>query len=162
MWSFSLSSFKSSLMLSMLPSVEELESLIIPYCHVFENRLHFLTFVSHLSFNFLLSSSHGSNPSLYSHHRLPSCPCRYLIFHSFSLTSRTEHVLNTLPSWSLWNYLSKEPSYEWNGFWTRELCIFYSGDAICPTQISDCATLNVFAISPCTGLQNWWFLMRWK
>jgi flagellar biosynthesis protein FlhB len=24
------------------------------------------------------------------------------------------------------------------------------------------ATLNVSAISPCTGLQNWWFLMRWK
>jgi hypothetical protein len=28
--------------------------------------------------------------------------------------------------------------------------------------ISDCATLNVSAISPCTGVQNWWFLMCWK
>jgi hypothetical protein len=28
--------------------------------------------------------------------------------------------------------------------------------------ISDCAALNVFAIYPCTGLQNWRFLMRWK
>jgi hypothetical protein len=69
---------------------------------------------------------------------------------------------NTSPSWSSWNYLSNKPSYAWNGFRTRELCLFYSGDAICPRLISDCATLNDFAISPCTDLQNWWFLMRWK
>jgi hypothetical protein len=81
-------------MLSMLLSVEELESLIIPYCHVFENHLHFLAFNMSLSFNFfLLSSSHGSNPSTYHHHRLPSRPLRYFIFHRFSFTSRTEHVL---------------------------------------------------------------------
>jgi hypothetical protein len=43
MWPFSLSSFKSSPMLSILLSVEELESLVIPYCHVFENHLHFLS-----------------------------------------------------------------------------------------------------------------------
>jgi hypothetical protein len=42
------------------------------------------------------------------------------------------------------------------------LCLFYSGDAICPRLISDCAALNVFAIYPCTSLQNLWFLMRWK
>jgi hypothetical protein len=41
MWPFSLSSFKSSLMLSVLLSVEELELLVIPYCNVFENHLHF-------------------------------------------------------------------------------------------------------------------------
>jgi hypothetical protein len=69
---------------------------------------------------------------------------------------------NTPPSWSSWNYLSNEPSYAWHGFRTRELCQFYSGDAICPRLIPDCATLNVFAISPCMGLQNWWLLMRWK
>jgi hypothetical protein len=69
---------------------------------------------------------------------------------------------NTPPSWSSWNYLSNEPSYAWNGFRTRELCLFYSGDAICPKLVSDRATLNVSVISPCTGLQNWWFLMRWK
>jgi hypothetical protein len=68
---------------------------------------------------------------------------------------------NTPPHWSLWNYLSNEPSYAWNGFRTRELCQFYSGDAICPRLISDCAALNGFAISHCMGLQNWWFLMRW-
>jgi hypothetical protein len=95
MWSLVyLSSFKSSPMLSMLLSAEELEFLVIPYCHVFENHLHFLTFVTHLSFNFfLLSSSNGSNPSSYRHHRLQSCPCRWLIFHIFSFTSRTEYVL---------------------------------------------------------------------
>jgi hypothetical protein len=69
---------------------------------------------------------------------------------------------NTPPSWCLWNYLSNKPSYAWNEFWTRELCLFYSGDAICPRLISDCASLNISAISPCKGLQNWWFWMRWK
>jgi hypothetical protein len=53
-----------------------------------------LCIVAQLSFNFFLSSSsHGSNPSSYCHHRLPSHPCRCLIFHRFSLTSWTEHML---------------------------------------------------------------------
>jgi hypothetical protein len=43
---FSFSSFKSSPVLSMLLSVEELELLVIPYCHVFDNHLHFLDFVN--------------------------------------------------------------------------------------------------------------------
>jgi hypothetical protein len=91
---FSLSSFKSSPMLSMFLSVEKLESLVIPYYHVFENHLHLLAFVAQSSLNFLLlSSSHGSNPSSYRHHRLPSRPCRYLIFHKFYFTSITEHIL---------------------------------------------------------------------
>jgi hypothetical protein len=30
-------------MLCVLLSVEELELLVIPYCHVFENHLHFLS-----------------------------------------------------------------------------------------------------------------------
>jgi hypothetical protein len=42
------------------------------------------------------------------------------------------------------------------------LCQFYSGDAICPRLILYCAALNGFAISHCTSLQNWWFLMHWK
>jgi hypothetical protein len=54
MWPFSLSSFKSSPMLSMLLSVEELESLVIPYCHVFENHLHFLAFVNSVVLQLLL------------------------------------------------------------------------------------------------------------
>jgi hypothetical protein len=69
---------------------------------------------------------------------------------------------NTPPSWSSWNYLTNESSYAWNGFRTRKLCLFFSGDAICSRLISDCVALNVSAISSCTGLQNWWFLMRWE
>jgi hypothetical protein len=42
------------------------------------------------------------------------------------------------------------------------LCLFYSGDAICLRLILDCAALNGSVTSPCTGLQNWWFLMSWK
>jgi hypothetical protein len=53
-----------------------------------------LPFLTQLSFNFFLSSSnHGFNPMSYRHHRLPSRPCCCLIFHSFSLTYRTEHIL---------------------------------------------------------------------
>jgi hypothetical protein len=44
---------------------------------------------------------------------------------------------STPPSWSLVNYLSNEPSHAWNGFWTRVLCQFYSGDAICPRRFRD-------------------------
>jgi hypothetical protein len=69
---------------------------------------------------------------------------------------------NTHPSLSSWNYLSNELSFTWNGFRTKELCLFHSSDAIYRRLISDCAALNVSAISPCTGLQNWWFLMHWK
>jgi hypothetical protein len=80
-------------MLSMLLSMEELESLVIPYCHVFENHLH-------SSLPLLLSCSSTSsyiikpwfNPFSYRHHRLTSRPCRCLIFHRFSFTSRTEYV----------------------------------------------------------------------
>jgi flagellar biosynthesis protein FlhB len=42
------------------------------------------------------------------------------------------------------------------------LCLFYFGDAIYPKLISYRAMLNVSAISPYTGLQNWWSLVRWK
>jgi hypothetical protein len=153
---FSLSSFKSCPILSMLLSVEELELLIIPYCHVFENHLHFLSL-------WLIC------PSTSSHYHQAMVPIlRHIVITDFhfvlvAASSSTDFLLllqqnmywNTPPSLSLWNYLSNEPSYAWNGFWTRELCLFYSGDAICPMLISDCAALNVSVISPCTGLQNW-------
>jgi hypothetical protein len=80
----------------------------------------------------------------------------------FLLLPEQNMYWNTPPNWSSWNYLSNELSFAWNGFRTRELCLFYSGDAICPKLISDCAALNVSAISPYTSLQNWWSLMRWK
>jgi hypothetical protein len=41
-------------MLSMSLTVEELESLVIPYCHVFENRLHFLDFFNSVVLQLLL------------------------------------------------------------------------------------------------------------
>jgi hypothetical protein len=162
-WPFSLSSFKSSPMLSVLLSVDELELLVIPYYHVFENHLHFLTL-------WLIF------PSTSSHYHQAMVPILYHIaitdfhlvlvaassFTVFLLLPEQSIYWNTPRSWSSENYLSNEPSYTWNGFRTRELCLFYFGDAICPRLISDCVSLNVSAISPCTGLQSWWFLMRWK
>jgi hypothetical protein len=93
MWPFPPSSFKSSPMLCMLLSVEELESLVIPYCHVFENHLHFLAFVNSVVLqlliiikpwfqSFVISSSPTSILSL----SLPD-------HHSFPFTYRIEHVL---------------------------------------------------------------------
>jgi hypothetical protein len=112
-----------------------------------------LPLLTQLSFNFFLSSSsHGSNPSSYRHHRLPSRPCHCLIFHRFSFTSRTEHVLKH-PSKLKFMKLSFQRAII-RMFQTRELCLFYSDDAIYPKR--------VFAISPCMGIQNWWFLMHWK
>jgi hypothetical protein len=44
----------------------------------------------------------------------------------------------------------------------QELRPFYIGDEICP-EILERATLNVFSITLCTGLQTHWFLMlEWK
>jgi hypothetical protein len=60
----------------MLLSVEELKSLVVPYFHVFENRLHFLVFVNSVVLqllriiikpwfqSFIISSSPTSIPSL--------------------------------------------------------------------------------------------------
>jgi hypothetical protein len=59
------------------------------------------------------------------------------------------------------NFLSKESLVAQIGLQTRELRPFYFGDGICP-EISERATLNVFSITPCTGLQNHWFLLRWN
>jgi hypothetical protein len=59
------------------------------------------------------------------------------------------------------NFLSNEPLFAQIGLRTRELRPFYFGDEICP-EISERATLIVFSITPCTGLQTRWFLMRWN
>jgi hypothetical protein len=59
------------------------------------------------------------------------------------------------------NFLSNESLFAQIGLRTRELRPFYFGDEICP-KISERATLNVFSITPCTGLQTCWFLMRWN
>jgi hypothetical protein len=59
------------------------------------------------------------------------------------------------------NVLSNESLFAQIGLPTRDLRPFYFGDEICP-EISERATLNVFSITPCTGLQIRWFLMRWN
>jgi hypothetical protein len=58
-------------------------------------------------------------------------------------------------------FCSNESLFAQIGLHTRELHLFYFGDEICP-EISERATLNVFSITPCTGLQTRWFLMRWN
>jgi hypothetical protein len=59
------------------------------------------------------------------------------------------------------NILSNESLFAQIGLRTRELRPFYFGDEICP-EISERATLNVFSITPCIGLQTRWLLMRWN
>jgi hypothetical protein len=69
---------------------------------------------------------------------------------------------NTPTCWSLWNYLSNEPSYAWNGFRTRELSKFYSGDAICPRLISDCRSAQWFCHISLYGSSKLMILYAWK
>jgi hypothetical protein len=59
------------------------------------------------------------------------------------------------------NFLSNESLFAQIGLRTRELRLFYFNDEIC-LEISERAMLNVFSITPCTGLQIRWFLMRWN
>jgi hypothetical protein len=165
------SSFKSSPMLSMLLSVEELESLEIILPCVWESS-SLPAFVTYLSFNFfLLSSSHV--PIL----------CHIIITDFYlvlvAASSSTDFLLlpqqniywNTPQSWSSWNYLSNEPPFAWNRFRTRDLCLLYSGATICPKLISDAQRsmflpyilVRVFKIdnSWCIGkmvLRSFWIL----
>jgi hypothetical protein len=140
-WLFPLSSFKSSPMFSVLLSVEELELLIIPYCHVFENHLHFL-------YLWLICPStssyyHRAMVPILRHivitdfHR----PCRCLIFHSFFLYLQNRTCTETPLKLNFMKLSFQRVIVRMK--WVP------SGDAIC-------------LISPCTGLQNLWFLMRWK
>jgi hypothetical protein len=78
-------------MLSVLLSVEELEFLVIR--HVFENRLHFLAFVSHFSLNVFLSSAMIPILRHIVITDFNAVLCRCLIFHSFYFSSRIENVL---------------------------------------------------------------------
>jgi hypothetical protein len=155
MWPFSLLSFKSFPMLRIFLRVEELESLLIAMCL----RIIFTYLPLYLS----------CLPTSYCHHAMVPIICDIVItgFHHVLVAALSSIPVQkmywiTPPSWSSWNYLSNEPSFTWNGFRTRELCLFYSGDAICPKLISDCVAHYISAISPCTGLQNWWSLMFWK
>jgi hypothetical protein len=85
-------------MLSVFLSVEELELLVIR--HVFENRIHFLAFVSHFSSSF--SYHHQAMVPILRHIVITDFNVvlyRSPIFHSFYFSSRTK------------NHLSNEPSY---------------------------------------------------
>jgi hypothetical protein len=108
----------SSFVLQILPhayillSVQELESLVIPYCHVFENHLHFLPL--------LLTC-----PSTSSYHHQAMVPIlrhifitdfnavlyHCLILHSFYFSSRTENVLKHPFKLKYMKLSSNEPSY---------------------------------------------------
>jgi hypothetical protein len=87
---------------------------------------------------------------------------RCLSFHKFSSLSKSDHVENN--SFNVWHMkLSFHlVFFHPNGLRSSELCLFYSGAAICPKLISDCTSLNFFAISLCTGLQIHRFWMRWN
>jgi hypothetical protein len=95
---------------------------------------------------------------------------RYLLlYHPSVLPSLLEFLFNVqnikytsyTPFHSAQNFLSNESLFAQIALRTRQLCPLYFGDEICP-EISERATLNVFSITPCTGLQIRWFLMRWN
>jgi hypothetical protein len=91
-------------------------------------------------------------------HRTLSLPLLSQIF--FSIQS--DHVeKNSFHAWCM-----KLSFYQVfihpNGLRSSELCPFYSGAAVCPKLILDCKSLNIFAISPCTGLQIHRSSMRWN
>jgi hypothetical protein len=158
-----LSSFKSSPMLSVLLSVEELELLVIPYCHVFENHLHFLSLW--LICPSTSSSYHQAMVPILHHIVITNFHpvlCRCLIFHSFSFTSRTEHVPKHPSKLNFMKLSFQRAIVRMKRVPNKRVVPILLRRCNCPRLISDCATLNVFAISPCTGLQNWWFLMNWK
>jgi hypothetical protein len=93
---------------------------------------------------------------------------RYLfLYHPSVLPSLHEFFLqcpehkvypSSTPLHSAQNFLSNQSLFAQIGLRTRELRPFYFGDEICP-EISERATLS---ITPCTGLQTYWFLMHWN
>jgi hypothetical protein len=75
--------------------------------------------------------------------------------------SRTESIPKLYSIAQYKKFLSNESLFAQIGLRTRELRPFYFGVEIYP-EISERATPNVFSITPCTGLQTRWFLMRWN
>jgi hypothetical protein len=87
---------------------------------------------------------------------------RCLFFHKLYSLSRSDHVENnSFHEWRM-NFFFHQVFIHPNWLRSSELCPFYSGAAICPKLISDCTSLNVFAISPCTSLQIHRSWMRWN
>jgi hypothetical protein len=132
-----------------------------------------LVFVTHLSFNlFLLSSSHGSNPSSHRHHRLPSRPCCCLIFHSFPFTSWTEHVLKHPLKLKFMKLSFQRAITRMKRVPNKRVVSILLRRCNLSKTISDCAALNVFAYllvrvfniddSWCVGkeiLRSFWILL---
>jgi hypothetical protein len=94
----------------------------------------------------------------------------FLLYHPSVLPSLHEVFIycpkqkvypSSTPLHSAQNFLSNKSLFAQIGLRTRELRLFYFGNEICP-EISERATLNVFSITPCTGLQIRSFLMRWN
>jgi hypothetical protein len=75
--------------------------------------------------------------------------------------SRTESIPKIYSVAQAQNFLSNESLFAQIRLRTKELRPFYFGDEICP-EISERGTLNIFSITPCTGLQTRWFLMHWN
>jgi hypothetical protein len=92
-------------------------------------------------------------------HRTLSLPLLSQIFLSVQIRPCRKKIASMNGAW---NFLSIKYLFTPNGLRSSELCPFYSGAAICPKLISDCASLNVFAISPCTGLQIHRSWMCWN
>jgi hypothetical protein len=99
--------------------------------------------------------------------RREACPIVFL-HHHHHLLHRTLslHILSQISSLSRSDHVENNSFHTWhmklsfhqvfihpNGLRSSELCPFYSGATICPKVISNCTSLNVFTISPCTGLQ---------
>jgi hypothetical protein len=80
---------------------------------------------------------------------------------NFYLMSRTESIPKLYSIAQCTNFLSNESLFTQIRLRIRELRPFYFGDEICP-EILERATLNVFFITPCMGLQTRWFLMCWN
>jgi hypothetical protein len=87
------------------------------------------------------------NPSV-----LPSLHEFFFNVHNIKYTQALIHCIVHKISFPTSLYLLKSDS---------ELRLFYFVNEIC-AEISERWTLNVFSITPCTGLQTRWFLMCWN
>jgi hypothetical protein len=101
--------------------------------------------------SFMISSSPTSIPSLL----LPHLPQFFSYLHNRTCTETPIQV-------EVHEIIFPTSHHTYETGSEQESCVILLQRWNLSKAFSDCATLNVFAISPCTGLQNWWFLMRWK
>jgi hypothetical protein len=139
----------------MLLSVEELESLVIPYCHVFDNRIHLLAFVNSVVLqllliiikpwfqSFIISSSPTSFPSLL----LPHFPEFFSYLQNKTCTETPFQV-------EVYEIIFPMIHLRMKRVLNKSCAYFTPVMQSVQRLISDCAARNIFAISRCTGLQN--------